>query len=65
MRGQIVRLGPADYLVPESTLADFNGSRALLARETSAPIATPVVVRVHDVVAAQQTPPSMRWLATS
>lgn len=53
IRGQVLRLGPADYLVPESTLVAFNGSRALLARETSAPISTPIVVRVHEVLAAR------------
>ncbi len=57
VRGQIVELGPADYLVPEAVLAEFNGSRAVLARETSAPISTPVVVRVHKVLAARPTAP--------
>jgi len=53
IRGQVLRLDPADYLVPESTLAAFDGSRAVLARETAAPISTPIVVRVHEVLAAR------------
>ncbi|MEL7158018.1 MAG: hypothetical protein AAFN30_15675, partial [Actinomycetota bacterium] len=57
VRGQIVRLGPADYLVPEAVLAELNGSRAVLARETSAPISTPIVVRVHEVLAARPAAP--------
>lgn len=57
VRGQIVELGPADYLVPEAVLAEFNGSRAVLARETSAPISTPVVVRVHEVLATRPAAP--------
>ncbi len=54
IRGQIVGLGPADYLVPESILAEFGGSRAVLSRETSAPISTPVVVRIHEILAARR-----------
>ncbi len=51
--GQIVAIGPGDYLVPASTLAEFDGSRAVLARETTASIFTPVVIRVHDVLAVR------------
>lgn len=57
VRGQIVSLGPADYLVPAAVLDDVDGSRARLARETSAPISTPITVRVHDVVATRINPP--------
>ena len=53
VRGQVVALGPADFMVPESTKREFDNSGARLAREIPAAIATPLVVRVHEVLGAR------------
>ncbi|MGH1488146.1 MAG: hypothetical protein ACRBK7_01930 [Acidimicrobiales bacterium] len=53
IRGQIVELAQAEYLVADPTREAFGGSTALIARELSVPIATPVVIRVHEVLGAR------------